>query len=65
MDKRGCLGFVEFTIEIPIEVAEHLTQHGQNFIDGLQRAVIRYNRNSSVDPSINEKTYEPLAKLSE
>ena len=51
MDKRGRPGFVEFTLEIQIEVAEYLTQHGQKVIEGLQRAVTRYNRNSPVASS--------------
>ena len=31
MDKRGRPGFVEFTLEIPVEVSEHLSQHGLQF----------------------------------
>ncbi len=60
MDKRGRPGFVEFTLEIQIEVAEYLTQHGQKVIEGLQRAVTRYHRNLPVAPSKNEKSHDDI-----
>ena len=61
MDKRGRPGFVTFTLDIPIEVAEYLTKHGQEVINGLQRAVTRYHQNPPIDPAKGQKTAEDLA----
>jgi len=58
MDKRGRPGYVNFTIEIPIETVEYPLGHGNNFINKLKRAVSQYHSDPCPDPAKAQKTRE-------
>ncbi len=60
MDKRGRPGFVEFTLEIPIEIAEHLIKHSQEIVRELTQVVKRYHQNPPVSSSKTEKSAEEI-----
>ena len=58
MTERGRFGWITVKIDLPIEVAEHLARHGNDFLRKISRAIDDYHRSPPHDPSKGEPSIE-------